>query len=175
MAEFKQMAFRIFRQAGITLFLAVTLGILVNQARSNRLPLVADWSPESRLTTESGESLVISLEDARKVFYSKKAMFLDARSSDAFREGHIQGAKNLPWQSFDEYVDRVIEEIPLDALVIAYCDGEHCELSEDLAQELLLMGYENVLVLINGWTRLMEAGLPVEKGLEGPSGIKKAE
>jgi len=29
------------------------------------------------------------------------------------------------------------------------------------------LGYEKVNVLLNGWTRWMEAGLPVEKGHDG--------
>jgi 3-mercaptopyruvate sulfurtransferase SseA len=47
---------------------------------------------------------------------------------------------------------------------VTYCDGETCSLSEDLAKELMAMGYKQVKVLLNGWTRWNEAGLPVEKG-----------
>jgi rhodanese-related sulfurtransferase len=125
---------------------------------------VSDWSLGARLTTDSGESMVISLEEARKVFSSRAAFFLDARSEALYREGHIRGARNLPWQSFEANQDKVMAEIPLDTLVVTYCDGENCSLSEDLARELLFMGYEKVRVLVNGWTRWTEAGLPTEQG-----------
>jgi len=144
--------------------LSVVLGILVNQARPDRLPLVADWSPDARLTSDSGESLVVSLDEARNLYMDKKAIFLDARSSEYYAQGHIRCALNLPWQAFDEYIDRVWDKIPDDAWIITYCDGEDCSLSEDLAKELLSMGYEKVRVLPNGWTRWMEAGFPTEQG-----------
>jgi len=52
-------------------------------------------------------------------------------------------------------------EIPMDAMVIAYCDGESCSLSKDLALYLFFRGYDNVRVLVNGWSRWLEAGLHV--------------
>jgi rhodanese-related sulfurtransferase len=71
---------------------------------------------------------------------------------------------NLPWQSFEQYIERVWRELPDDAWIVTYCDGEDCSLSEDLAKELMAMGYEKVKVLLNGWTRWLEAGLPTEVG-----------
>jgi rhodanese-related sulfurtransferase len=118
-----------------------------------------------RLITESGESLVISLEEARALCSDKKALFLDARSPQDYARGHIPCAQNIPWQLFDEYIDHVWGNISEDAWIITYCDGEDCSLSDDLAKELLSIGYEKVKVLLNGWTRWLEAGLPIERGL----------
>ena len=42
-------------------------GFMTNQIRSDRIPLVADWAPEARLTADSGESMVISLQEAKAV------------------------------------------------------------------------------------------------------------
>jgi rhodanese-related sulfurtransferase len=151
-------------QAVVIVLAACAAGLLANVVRPNGLTLVGDWSPEARLTTDSGESMVISLEEAEKVFASGTAVFLDARSEGLYREGRIRGARNLPWQSFEAHLDKVMAEIPPDALIVTYCDGEDCALSEDLARELLFMGYEKVRVLVNGWTRWTEAGLPTEKG-----------
>ncbi|MBW2112864.1 MAG: rhodanese-like domain-containing protein [Deltaproteobacteria bacterium] len=139
--------------------LAIGLGLVVNQFRPGRLPLVGDWSAEARLTLYSDKSMVIPLGEARKLCEENKVVFLDARS--------------LPWQGFDKYVDRVFETIPEDTRIVTYCDGEHCSLSEDLAKELVAMGYQNVNVLLNGWTRWVEAGLPVEKGHEGHPDVRK--
>ena len=160
----KERIFSALRQVTVIVLISLILGILVNQARPGRLPLVAPWSPETRLTAGSGESMIISLEEAVVLFSDNKAIFIDARSRQLYDRGHIRSAKNIPWQSFDEYIDRVWDTIPEDAWIVTYCDGEHCSLSEDLAKELLSMGYENVRILLNGWTRWSEAGLPVEKG-----------
>ena len=166
-------AWRAIWQSGLIFILAAVAGLLMNQARSNTLPLVAAWSPETRLTADSGENMVVSLDEARNLCLDKKAIFLDARSPEDYARGHIRCAQNIPWQSFDEYIDRVFETIPDNAWIVIYCDGEHCSLSEDLAKELLSMGYENVKVLLNGWTRWLEAGLPVAKRHKGHSDGRK--
>ncbi len=49
-------------------------------------------------------------------------------------------------------------------IVIAYCNGEACSLGEDLALMLSDMGYENVKVLISGWTVWTQNGYPTEQG-----------
>ena len=46
--------------------------------------------------------------------------------------------------------------------IVTYCDGENCDLSHDPALFLKEMGFENVRVLVNGWTVWHEAGLPTE-------------
>jgi rhodanese-related sulfurtransferase len=163
-ARFKGIGFRMFRQAGAIVLLAVTIGVLVNQIRSDRLPLVADWSAEARLTLESGESMVLSLEQARELCSSKSATFLDARSSEIYEQGHILCALNLPWEGVEEYFDTVMTDIPQDSLIITYCDGESCSLSKDLALELFYRGYDKVRVLVNGWTLWKENQFPVTKG-----------
>jgi rhodanese-related sulfurtransferase len=117
--------------------------------------------------------MVISLEEAKALCSDKKAIFIDARSPEDYAQGHIRCALNVPWQAFDEYVDRVWDKIPDNAWIVTYCDGEHCSLSEDLAKELSSMGYKKVKVLLNGWTRWLEAGLPVERGHESHWGGRK--
>ncbi len=169
----KGKTWRAIRQSGLILLLAAVAGLLINQARSNTLPLVADWVPEARLTTDTGNSMVVSLDEAGSLCLDKQAVFLDARSPRDYARGHIRCAQNIPWQSFDEYIDRIFDKIPEDARIVTYCDGEHCSLSEDLAKELVSMGYKKVQVLLNGWTRWLEAGLPVEKGGIGRSDGRK--
>jgi len=160
----KRIGLRMVRQAGAIVLLAVIIGVMVNQIRSDRLPLVADWSPEARLTLESGESMVIPIEEARELCSSQSATFLDARSSELYEHGHILCARNLPWNAVDERFDTVMADIHQDALLIVYCDGESCAESKDLALDLFYRGYENVRVLVNGWSVWVEQHLPVQKG-----------
>jgi rhodanese-related sulfurtransferase len=150
-------------QSGTMVALAVFIGLLVNESRSQGLALVADWSAEARLTTDAGDSIIVSIEEAERLCLEKDAVFLDARSPEEYARGHISCAINVPWQGFEAYMDRVWGVIPEDAWIVTYCDGETCSLSEDLAKELIAMGYKQVKVLLNGWTRWTEAGLPVEK------------
>jgi rhodanese-related sulfurtransferase len=151
-------------QMGLIVVLAAVAALVVNHYHPDGLPLVADWSPEARLAQDSGGSLVIPLEEASDLFSGGQAIFLDARSPELYELGHIAGARNLPWEKFAEHYPQVVADIPKDATLITYCDGEGCELSEELGLALLTEGYANVRVLVNGWSRWTGAGLPVSAG-----------
>lgn len=142
--------------------IAIVLALGSNALRTHQLPLVGDWRVESQFSTESGESLVISIEAARTLYDADGAVFMDARNSDQYMEGHIQGAINLPWHEVEERFMEVMPTISPDAHIITYCDGESCRLSHDLALFLREMGFE-VNVLINGWSLWKESGLPIEE------------
>ncbi len=152
---------QMLRQVGGFLILAVTLGILVNETRSDRLPLVVDRSVETQLAEELDQNMMISIEKARESFFSREAVFLDARAPEFFKVGHIKDSRNLPWEAVEEYFDAVMANIPKNTLIITYCDGESCALSKYLAQEIFFRGYENVRVLVNGWSLWVEHQLPI--------------
>ena len=146
------------------LALSVAAASAVNALRTNRLPLVGDWSPAGRITTTSGERMDISLFEAQKLFANDEAVFIDARPMEDYLQGHIRGARSLPRQELDlKFID-VTKDLDLETPVITYCDGETCELSHDLALFLRDAGFANTRVLINGWTIWQQAGLPVEAG-----------
>jgi len=151
-------------QGAIIIAISFFIGLTVNHIRPNGISISAEWSPASNIREETGKGLEIGLDQAVRLFESGKAVFLDARPAQEYFEGHIKGAKSLPWQSFDEIADKILKDIPLEATIITYCDGEACDLSLYLAKQLYLMGFQNVHYLTNGWTRWLEAGLPYEEG-----------
>lgn len=151
-------------QTAAILSITFGLGLVVNAVRSDGIALTAGRSVEARLTTPTGESLIVALAKAEKMFVDKAAVFMDARSKQEYDAGHIQGAINLPWHEVEQQIVGVVERIPPDRLIITYCDGETCALSKDLALFLKEMGYEKVRVLVNGWSLWKGAGLPVEAG-----------
>ncbi|MBP8645613.1 MAG: hypothetical protein KBH99_05780 [Syntrophobacteraceae bacterium] len=151
-------------QGVIILALASVLGLLGNEVRRQRLPWIDDrLSQDQAVRSSLSEGIVISLEEAAALFWVNGAVFIDARSEEAFRAGHIAGARNLPWQDFENRFQETMENVPLDSILIIYCDGDTCTLSKDLAFALLGKGYPFVRVLVNGWTLWKEANLPVEK------------
>jgi rhodanese-related sulfurtransferase len=143
--------------------LAVFLGFSINQFRESRLPLLGDWSMEARLTTPSGARLNLSLIEAKNLFLQKKGIFIDARPKDDYEKGHIRGARSLPWHEIDQKFMEVTKDISLGTPIITYCDGETCDLSHKLANFLIELGFKNVKVLVNGWTKWQNADLPKEK------------
>ncbi len=130
--------------------------------RTDSIPVIADWSTESRQISDSNKSLTIPISQAKELFKNDSAIFLDARDENSFDQGHIKGAKNLPWHAVDEYFMKIAKELPKDGLIITYCDGETCNLSHELSLFLNEMGFSNVKVLVNGWTIWQEMNLPVE-------------
>jgi rhodanese-related sulfurtransferase/uncharacterized membrane protein YphA (DoxX/SURF4 family) len=150
-------------------FLAALLGLLANQVRSDSMPLLGDWSPEARITLKFGKNILIPFNEARDKFLTGSAVFVDARTPEHYQEGHIQGALNVPLADFDQTMERVLTELPEEALIVTYCDGEECDLAAQLALKLREIGYENVRVLHNGWSLWKNHPLPFQsgKGQEG--------
>ena len=161
---YRQKFVRAIRQCSALFVLSTLLALSINQFRNDRLPLVGDWSVEGRLTTATGEHLDISLVEAKKLFTEKRAVFFDARSWEDYENGHISGAHSLPWHEVEQRFVEATKDISSDTTIITYCDGETCNLSHDLAIFLKDLGFNNVQVLVNGWTVWQQSRLPVEKG-----------
>ena len=150
--------------------LSTVAALAVNAVRTDRLPLIGDFSVAARMTTATGERMDIALEDAEKLYFTHAAVFIDARSAEEYAQGHIRDARSLPWQDVDLNFMTVTADLELTTAIVTYCDGETCELSHDLALFLRDAGFTNAQVLVNGWTVWQQAGLPVESG--PPSGKK---
>lgn len=155
--------FRAAYQCALILLVASLIGVTSNHFRTDRIPLVGDWSVKGQLQSKGfGEELIVPMEEAEVLYYSGQGVFLDARSDEIFSQGHIAGAKNLPWVEFEARSGEILADIPKDAEIITYCDGESCSLSKELALALLGNGYTRVRVLVNGWALWQQAGLPAE-------------
>lgn len=163
---------RMLRQAAVLMVLAVAAGLICNQVRPERLPLIADWSPAARLKAATGQDIVIPVEQAAEFYDTREAVFVDARSPGEYAAGHIAGAINVPFEDVNSHIGAFFGRVPdKNAVVITYCDGETCSLGEDLAVLLKDIGYVNVRVLINGWTVWSGRGFPIATGKTpgGPS------
>ena len=59
----------------------------------------------------------ISTADAHKQMRAGKAVFVDVRSAEQYRLGHIKGAINIPGSQLTSR----LRELPFGKMVIAYC------------------------------------------------------
>ncbi|NQV30007.1 MAG: hypothetical protein HQ508_03890 [Candidatus Marinimicrobia bacterium] len=103
----------------------------------------------------------ISLAGAYLAHQNGSALFLDARSSVDYDEGHIEGAINLPAHAFMDSL-AFLENLNFDSQVITYCDGADCNASIDLAADLKMMGFTSVVFFFGGWQEWQTAAYPVE-------------
>ena len=89
--------------------------------------------------------------------HARGALFLDARRSSVYEQGHIAGARPFSvWESdIDDKVNKLFEERgdPEQQLqpIVIYCSGGACEDSHMLAQKLWGIQFNNVLVYKDGF------------------------
>jgi len=108
----------------------------------------------------------VSPEEAKSLF-DRGALFLDARRTDAYREGHIRGAQSVAvWESdADDKVKALVESgRDTKAPIVAYCSGGDCEDSHELAQKLWGVTFDNVYVYRDGFPDWRKRGWPVAAG-----------
>ncbi|MBV9080777.1 MAG: rhodanese-like domain-containing protein [Elusimicrobia bacterium] len=120
-----------------------------------------------RAMTKPGDPPFVSLNQAAALQKNHAATFLDAREADDYEDGHIPGARELPFEQMDPYRDAALEGLRAESPIVVYCEGVGCELSLFLARELQKAGYKNVSIFYGGFPEWEDAGLPVEKSSGG--------
>ena len=91
-----------------------------------------------------------------------EAIVLDVRHPDEFHAGHIPGAINIPVED----IEGLLDGIPADREIIAYCRGPYCALASN-AVAMLRKHNMRVRRLRDGFPQWKLAGMPVEEGSEG--------
>lgn len=135
--------------------LGCALGLLANAVSSAGLPL-APASPPPVGT--------ISLTDARLLFETDAAHFVDARPGRDFAEGHVAGARNVPLEERAGALERLLRELPRTETLIVYCEGGDCESASELSAWFAGNGWRDVRVLDDGYPAWLAAGFPVAQG-----------
>lgn len=87
-------------------------------------------------------------------------VLVDTRGPEAFAEGHIAGALNLPSR---DITAETTDVLPRDRLVVTYCWGPGCNGSTKGAARLALLGFR-VKEMIGGIEYWKREGYPVEQG-----------
>jgi rhodanese-related sulfurtransferase/DNA-binding transcriptional ArsR family regulator len=82
---------------------------------------------------------------------------LDVRPEEEYRAGHIPGARSVPLERLEAY----LEEIPEDQEIVAYCRGPYCVFSDEAVSVMTARGYQ-ASRLTEGFPEWRAAGYPVE-------------
>jgi rhodanese-related sulfurtransferase len=105
-----------------------------------------------------------------KTAHDAGALFVDARFTSQYEEGHVAGALSIPiWESG---VDEAVANLPFDEMVqgdtgktiVVYCNGGDCEDSHSLSKKLWEAGFMNVYVYKDGYPDWLARGWQVLKG-----------
>jgi rhodanese-related sulfurtransferase len=108
--------------------------------------------------------------DDVKTLHDRNVLFLDARRTSVYEQGHIPGARSYSvWESdiddkvqklFAERSDAAAQNLP----IVIYCSGGDCEDSHMLAQKLWGIQFNNVYVYKDGFPDWQQHGAPVHTG-----------
>jgi rhodanese-related sulfurtransferase len=120
----------------------------------------ASLSPATQ-GVRSDSPTMIQLPEAKRLFESGEALFLDARHAFDFARGHIPGAINVPLNEFDNRPG-LPDSLPRNRILITYCDGVECNSSIGLAARLRDAGVSGVRIFFAGWNEWQAQHLPVE-------------
>lgn len=139
----------------------------IAQSGQNGSPLI-DYDGYSALTTEVApvrRGRLISLADFNARAAKRDVLVLDARSAQAFAEGHIEGAVNLPLPDFtaDALAD-IIGENPGREILI-YCNNNFTNNRRPVVTKSLQLAL-NIQTFINlygyGYRNVYELGEAVD-------------
>ena len=106
---------------------------------------------------------MISTSQAKELFNSRKAIFIDARDHWDFSDGHIPGSINIPEYDF-EPSDSTVNAMDKTQRYVVYCHGTDCDVALRLAKELRKLKFNNLLIYADGWSAWINKGFAVEKG-----------
>jgi rhodanese-related sulfurtransferase len=115
------------------------------------------------------QPIEVKLPNVKKFFDAQAAVFVDAREAPEYAAGHVRGAVSVP---FDDAVAKPALLEPFKKVgkpIIIYCSGGDCELSKNLAANMLAEGIRKVLVFTDGFPAWKAAGYPIESGAASPA------
>lgn len=98
---------------------------------------------------------------------SRGVLFLDARRTKDYEQGHVGGARPFSvWESdIDDKVLALLGEgRDMKQPVVLYCSGGDCEDSHMLGQKLFGVGFNNLLVYRDGFPDWAKRGGAVARG-----------
>lgn len=129
-------------------------------AASERLNIDSMTKRDNTLRSEVPEAFSepkgINFEQAKKLFLDKNTLFIDARNDAEHAEGHISGGIHIFAQDIQQHIPKIFQ-IPRDQRIVVYCNGGDCDLSHELAGQLVRQFQKKyVYVYLGGWNEWKE-------------------
>jgi rhodanese-related sulfurtransferase len=151
------------KRIGIILLISGTVAGVANSVHPRKIPWAQDWSRhvEDRAAKQSIKMIPLSVALVRH--QENKSLFIDARPTDEFNQGHIPDARSIPFESLEEHFSVLVELIDSDRELAVYCKNRECDDAYLLAIELQAMGGSNLVLYVDGFELWEEHGGAVEQ------------
>ena len=146
-----QMIYRLTDERIVTLMSLLRQVAETNLAEMERLvsQLFADDDAGGAMKAVSRQELLAGLERGEVVL-------LDVRPEEEYAAGHLPEALNIPLASLESMLD----QLPRDREIVAYCRGPYCALSHEAVMWLRERGFQ-VRRFAEGFPEWKAAGLPL--------------
>ena len=99
----------------------------------------------------------IGLNDAIKLTNAREGLFLDIRSAELFKAGHIPQARSIPAAD----ISNKLGSLPKDKPIVVVC--ERGGTAKGVVNTLKSNGFQDVYSLQGGLAAWIEAGMPLAK------------
>lgn len=156
MKEYAGIALRAF----VITVVAAGVGAGVNLVSPRAVPWI--YQPRTEAVIDGTRVPFTDERKAREFFDDPQTVFLDTRTEEDYRDGHVRGALSLPEPDLETRFPDVEPFLPADTRIILYCTGPDCDMAEKVAAFLLKMGRRNLMIMASGFAAWKAAGFPVE-------------
>ncbi len=127
----------------------------------------ADWR-RVELPPIDADAVAVEIDPLQtRRLWEEGAVFVDARRSSQYEEGHIRGARSIPifeTALLAERLDQLAFEVAQEEPVVVYCNGGDCQDSHMLAERLWSEGFMNVLIYRDGYPNWLKMGGAIAEG-----------
>jgi len=100
----------------------------------------------------------VSYGQVKKLLSDPSVMVIDARNDHEFAEGHLPNARNIFALEFERFIPELIG-MNKDIRIIVYCGGGQCELSHELSNNLIGLGFKKIYIYLGGWEDWKKNGM----------------
>ena len=124
---------------------------------------------EATLAGPKAKTPEVSTAEVQRALATGSAIVLDTRKRAEFVAGHIAGAKNAvprpgePLSVFIDELTRIVNGDKSKALIL-YCNGQYCQASRNISEQLVDAGFTNV--------KRYQLGIPMWRALNGVVAIE---
>lgn len=155
----------------------VVLGFALGAVNKSVNPNAPNWIGYYPVSSEGDTTIIpeaaepddppfISVGEAAELF-NRNVLFVDARDTWDYEEGHVRGAVNVPFEGDEQILNDFIATTAKDREMVVYCAGAECDLSLYLGRTLQYEGFTNVHIFFGGWSDWQTQKLPMSTNTDG--------
>lgn len=140
----------------VMIVISAMLAVIFNYSNPNGIPLFPDFSDRTAIAS-------INPSNAMEEVQGGDALILDAMPENFYQKRHIKGAVSMPLPLFDIVYMMTLADEDKEKRIIVYGDTISKQYDLELANKLLLRGYQNVRILEGGLEAWEKEGYPIEE------------